>query len=180
MARLWKPVFVSLVLLCTVWIVGGCASMFGGGSNQPVTVSSEPSGAHFVVKSSSGIQMADGITPQTIRLPRKNEYQIEVTMEGYKPRTLALSRGTNGWIWANLFLGGIFGLIIDFSTGAGYKLEPALVSVTLETVLLDDGTSATFAVARLLSPKGRVLAVDRALMERVPTRTDSTAIGLAQ
>jgi hypothetical protein len=152
--------------------------MFGGGSSQPVTISSEPSGAHFVIKSSSGIQMADGMTPQTIRLPRKNEYQIEVTMDGYKPRTLALTKATNGWIWANLFLGGIFGLILDFSTGAGYKLEPAIVSVSLETALLEDGTREVYAVARLLSSTGRVLQEQRVLLEPTATRTDSLSLGL--
>ena len=178
MARFWVLACVGVSLLCLACFLGGCASMFGGGSSQPVTISSEPSGARFVIKSSSGIQMADGVTPQTIRLPRKNEYQIEVTMDGYKPRILALTKGTNGWIWANLFLGGIFGLIVDFSTGAGYKIEPAIVSVTLETVLLEDGTKEIYAVARLLSSDGQVLREQRALMETAPTLTDSISVGV--
>jgi hypothetical protein len=180
MARWSDSAWILIVLLCAACFVGGCASMFGGGSNQALTISSDPSGAHFVIKSSSGLQMADGVTPQTLRLPRKNEYQIEVTLDGYKPRTLALTRGTNGWIWANLFLGGIFGLIIDFSTGAGYKLEPAIVSVTLETALLEDGSTGTFAVARLLSSAGRVLREERALLEPVDMLGDSLAGSLRQ
>lgn len=160
-------VWTILLSLCAACLITGCATMVGGGSNQPVSISSEPTGAHFVIKSSSGIQMAEGLTPQTVQLPRKNEYQIEVTMDGYKPRTLVLTRGTNGWIWANLFLGGIFGLIVDFATGSAYKLEPALVSVTLETALLDDGTEAVFAVARLLSSSGRIVQERRTLMEPI-------------
>jgi hypothetical protein len=178
MARWWMIACLVAVLLCGAWLLGGCASMFGGGSNQGVTISSEPSGARFLIKSSSGIQMAEGVTPQTLRLPRKNEYQVEVTMDGYKPRTLALTKGTNGWVWANILIGGIFGLIIDFSTGAAYKLEPAIVSVTLETVLLDDGNQATYAVARLLSSTGRVLEERRVLMEPTPMPTDSIAVGI--
>jgi hypothetical protein len=167
MARGLTIVWAVAVMVCAACLIGGCASMFGGGSNQALSISSEPSGAHFLIKASSGIQMAEGVTPQTIRLPRRNEYQIDVAMQGYKPRTLALTKGTNGWIWANLFIGGIPGLIIDFATGAAYKLEPAVVSVSLETALLEDGSQGVFAVARLFSASGKLIDEQRALMEPV-------------
>jgi hypothetical protein len=178
MARWSGIACIVAVLLCGAWLLSGCASMFGGGSNQGISISSEPSGAHFLIKSSSGLEMAQGVTPQTLQLPRKNEYQIDVTMDGYKPRTLALTKGTNVWVWANILIGGIFGLIIDFATGAAYKLEPAIVSVTLETALLDDGSQVIYAVARLLSRDGRVLEERRVLMEAVPLATDSMAVGI--
>src|SRR5215204_545131 len=90
---------VRLVLVgACVSLASGCASIAGGGSNQPVSFSSTPAGATFTVKSSSGIQMAQGTTPSTVRLPRKNEYQVEITVPGYKPQTLALTKGLNGWV----------------------------------------------------------------------------------
>jgi len=140
----------------------GCATILGGGANQPVSVSSSPSGAHYTIKSSSGIQMADGAAPATVLLPRKNEYQVTVTMDGYRPQVLALTKGVNGWIWGNLFIGWIVGFIVDFASGSGYKLEPAVVSVTLETAMLPDGSTTTFAVARLLTEDGRILEEQRA------------------
>jgi hypothetical protein len=55
-------------------------------------------GATFAVKSSSGIVMSQGKGPQTIRLPRRNEYQIEVAAPGYQGQSLALTKGLNGWV----------------------------------------------------------------------------------
>jgi len=147
--RLRAVVSVLLLAVAAVCITS-CATIVGGGSSQPVSFSSSPSGAHFTVKASSGIQMADGSTPATVTLPRKNEYQVTVTMDGYRPQTLALTKGVNGWIWGNLFIGWLVGFIVDFASGSAYKLEPALISVTLETALLQDGSKTTFAVARLL------------------------------
>jgi len=145
--------------------VSGCATIVGGGTSQAVNISSEPSGASFVVKSSSGLQMASGKAPQTLRLPRKNEYQIEFSMEGYRAQTVVLTKGLNGWIWGNFLFGWIVGFIIDFASGSASKLEPAIVQVTLETAMLDDGSQQLFGVVRLIDKKGKVLAEAKAEME---------------
>jgi hypothetical protein len=76
--------------------------------------------------------MSAGSVPASVRLPRKNEYQINISLDGFETRTLALTRGTNGWIWGNLLFGWIVGFAVDFLTGSAYKLEPAIVNVTLE------------------------------------------------
>ena len=44
-----------------------CATIVGGGTKQSVGITSEPSGASFTVKSSSGLQMAVGKTPFAIQ-----------------------------------------------------------------------------------------------------------------
>lgn len=133
----------------------GCATIAGGGSNQPVSISSNPSGATFTVKSSSGLQMAQGKTPQTVVLPRKNEYQIDLTVPGYRTQTAVLTKGLNGWVFVNLLFWP--GAIVDFVTGAAQKLEPAFVEVSLQVAQLPTtGTPGTFAVVRFLD-KDRVL-----------------------
>src|SRR5688500_16257916 len=93
-------------------ITSACATIAGGGTSQGVSVSSEPAGASFVVKSSSGLQMASGATPQTIKLPRKNEYQIEFKVPGYNSQSVPLTKGLNGWVWGNLIIGWVPGFII--------------------------------------------------------------------
>jgi hypothetical protein len=93
--------------------VSGCATIFGGGTSQAVSFASDPVPARFVVKSSSGLQMAQGKAPSTVELPRKNEYQIEITSPGYEPQTMVLTKGVNGWVWTNLIVGGIVGFAID-------------------------------------------------------------------
>jgi hypothetical protein len=143
----------SLLLLVGL---SACATLLGGGSSQPVSVSSTPTAAAFVVKSSSGLQMASGTTPSTIRLPRKNEYQVDITMPGYAKQTLALTKGVNGWVWANLILGGLVGGAIDFATGAAWKLDPAQIQVSLVRGT-DDGTGVDCEV-QILGEKGQPLS----------------------
>jgi hypothetical protein len=141
----------------------GCATLLGGGTMQSVSVSSPPTGASFVVKSSSGLQMASGLDPQVIRLPRRNEYQIDFTVPGYRPQSVTLTRGVNGWIWGNLLIGWVAGFIVDFATGSAYKLEPAIVQVVLQQQP-GDGSEA-HAVIRLLDPFGGVIAERRVRLE---------------
>ena len=119
------------VLLASATVLGGCATLFGGGGSQSITMSAAPTTVNYVIKSSAGLQMASGQTPNSVKLPRKNEYEIEFTAAGYQPQKLALSKGVNGWIWPNLLLGGLPGLLIDFATGSAHKLEPSTVSVSL-------------------------------------------------
>lgn len=139
-----------------------CATIVGGGTKQSVGISSEPSGASFTVKSSSGLQMAVGKTPQTILLPRKNEYQIEFSVPGYRTQSMALTKGLNGWVFGNLIIGWIPGFIIDFATGSANKLEPSQVQIALERGAA--GTSdenKVFGVVKQLDSKGHVMSEQR-------------------
>lgn len=139
----------SVAIACVAGTTG-CATILGGGSTQPVSIKSTPASARFVVRSSSGIEMASGQTPETITLPRKNEYQLEFTAPGYQTQKIALTKGTNGWIWGNLFIGWIVGFAVDFATGSAYKLQPALIDISMIEVRADNGgmTPATRVVVR--------------------------------
>jgi hypothetical protein len=138
-------------------LASGCATIAGGGTSQPVAFSSTPAGATFTVKSSSGIQMAQGTTPSTVRLPRKNEYQVEITVPGFKPQTLAITKGLNGWVWGNLFIGWVPGFIIDFAGGAASKLEPALIQVSMQSAQGPSGYDEAVAVVHLLNDAGGLI-----------------------
>jgi hypothetical protein len=105
--------------------------------------------------------MSAGAVPASVRLPRKNEYQIHITLDGYETQTVALSRGTNGWIWGNLVVGWIVGFIVDFATGAAYKLEPAIVNVTLERA------DQMVAIVQFLDGDQKLIREERRLL--VPT-----------
>ena len=54
-----------------------------------------------------------------------------VEKEGYEPVTVVLKKGLNGWVWGNILVGGIIGLIIDVATGATSKFVPSEVEVKL-------------------------------------------------
>jgi len=153
------------VLAATVIATTACATLVGGGSSQAVTISSEPTSANFTVKSSSGIKMASGATPQTIKLPRKNEYQIEFAVPGYKTQSLPLTKGINGWLFGNFVIGWIPGLIIDFVTGSANKLEPAVVQVSLQRGVAGADSDKLFGVVRQLDAAGKVLSESRVEMQ---------------
>lgn len=107
--------------------------------------------------------MSSGALPASVSLPRKNEYQLDVSLDGYETQTVAITRGTNGWIWGNLIFGWIVGFIIDFATGSAYKLEPSVVDVELER------GQELVAVVRFLNQDRRVLQESRLVM--VPLAT---------
>jgi hypothetical protein len=149
-------------------ITSACATIAGGGTSQGVSVSSEPAGASFVVKSSSGLQMASGATPQTIKLPRKNEYQIEFKVPGYNSQSVPLTKGLNGWVWGNLIIGWVPGFIVDFASGSAHKLEPSVVQVTLQRGVAGDEAGKLFGIVKQLDASGRVVGETR--VEMVPNR----------
>ena len=146
-----------LLSALTLLALAGCATILGGGSSQAVSLQSSTPGAQFTVKSSSGIQMAAGQAPQTIRLPRKNEDQIEFTAPGFQPQSIALTKGTNGWVWGNLIVGWIVGFVVDFASGSAYKLEPAVVNVAMVSKVAANGATETDAVVSLYDAKGQLI-----------------------
>jgi hypothetical protein len=101
--------------------------------------------------------MAQGQTPQTVPLPRKNEYQIEFTAAGFQPQSIALTKSLNGWVWGNFVFGWIIGFAIDFISGAAYKLEPALVTINLVQTHASNGVVGTSAVVDVRSESGRLI-----------------------
>jgi len=158
-----RTVFIAAMMVS----VTGCATILGGGSSQALGISSDPAGARFTIKSSSGLQMASGAAPQTVTLPRKNEYQIEFTAPGYQPQSAVLTKGVNGWIWGNLVIGWVVGFAIDFISGSAYKLEPAQVQISMVRAADGDGVLQLFGVVRQLDAEGTVVSEQKVLM--VPT-----------
>jgi hypothetical protein len=126
-ARFLRGSFIAIVAV----LVTGCATVLGGGSNQAVSIRSDPVAATFSIRSSSGLQMASGQTPQQVTLARKNEYEIEFSMPGYHTQRTSLTKGLNGWVWLNLVAGGVVGGAIDVISGAAWKLEPSIVDIRL-------------------------------------------------
>lgn len=146
----------SLLLAVPLFLATGCATILGGGSSQAVSIRSTPESARFTVRAASGLELAQGQTPQVVSLPRKNEYQLEFTAPGYQTQKIALTKGTNGWIFGNLLIGWIVGFAVDFATGSAYKLEPAMVDISLVKTAGADGTEAA-ALVKLHDVKGRLI-----------------------
>ncbi|MBD0319054.1 MAG: PEGA domain-containing protein [Gemmatimonadetes bacterium] len=98
--------------------LAGCATIVQG-SNQNVSVSSMPTGAQVTI---DGKNM--GVTPMVAQLARKQSHKVQISMAGYQPYEIEMTKGVSGWVAGNLLFGGIPGLVIDAITGSMYKLSP--------------------------------------------------------
>ena len=152
-----------VAVLCFVCIVGliSCSTIMTG-SKKEIGISSTPTNANVVIKSTKDMEFFNGKTPATVKLPKKNEYFVTISLDGYKEETVNITKdGIAGWFWVNILCGGIIGIIVDVSTGAINNLAPDEISVSLETAHLSDQKKSIFVVFHALDSGGqlRVLRV---------------------
>jgi len=119
---------LALAVLLSLLLLAACATIMHG-TTQQIAVSSAPTGAHVVVNG-----MERGITPVIADLKRKDNHIVSVTMDGYQPFEMALTRSVSGWVWGNIVFGGLIGLAVDAITGGLYKLAPEQVTAQLQHV----------------------------------------------
>ncbi|MBW8036705.1 MAG: PEGA domain-containing protein [Planctomycetes bacterium] len=126
----------SILLTLAAILASGCAYMLSTDS-QDISISSSPAGAQVMIKTTGGIEVFTGRTPAQAHLKRKNEYIIDVTLEGHASKQVHLEQSINPATFWNLLIGGIPGWIIDGVSGAIWKLEPETVTITLQTASID-------------------------------------------
>ncbi len=120
-----KKLICLITVVSFLFLVIGCCTIVSG-RNQNLPVISTPSGARVIV---NGVQQQ---SPCTLVLDRQQLlYQVKIEKDGYEPVEITLRRGVNGWIWGNVLLGGIIGLIVDICTGSVHKFTPTELEVNL-------------------------------------------------
>ncbi len=129
-----KPPFRLLASICMIVVLSSCASIVSK-STWPVAVVSNPSGLRFEIKNRAGQTVAQGTTPQTIKLAsgagyfKGESYTITAFKNGKVSGTTTLDARMNGWYMGNLAIGGLLGLlVVDPLTGAMYSL-PATATI---------------------------------------------------
>jgi hypothetical protein len=110
----------------TIVALSGCATITGGTGPQKIKVASNPPGATVIV---DGRPCAT--TPTVLRLDRKVEHQIQVEKVGYMPAEADLKPKINPWIFGNVVVGGLIGVVVDLATDSERKLSPSKVDVQL-------------------------------------------------
>jgi|TARA_R100000935_G_scaffold22796_2_gene41903 hypothetical protein len=97
-----------------------------------LTVETEPSGAS--VKTSN--QFACDATPCTFKMPRKSEFGVTISKDGYKTWTGQVTTRVSGaggaGMAGNVLVGGVIGAGVDVATGAMLDLDPNPLVVKLE------------------------------------------------
>lgn len=124
---------VSLVAL------SGCASIVGD-KDQTIAFNSTPSQAEILITDETSKKVFAGTTPTTVTLKKADgtyfggkTYTVNISKDGFDPRTLTINSTPNGWYVAgNLLFGGLVGwLVVDPLTGAMYNLSPSEIDASL-------------------------------------------------
>lgn len=159
----------SIAALSLSLLLPSCASVFNR-SNQPVKISSNPSGLSFKVTNSSNELINSGVTPATVTLKtsasymKPETYAIAFSKKGKDIGRQNLTASISGWYFGNILIGGLIGaLVVDPLTGSMYTLEdevsfngPALASI-------DHPTSGRLAIVSI----EQLSAAQRARLVRI-------------
>ncbi len=116
----------AIALACVAALSAGCATIVNG-TTQRVQIDSTPGGATVVIDDSQQLVT----TPAAVNLSRRDAHKLVFHKPGYQDATENLTSGMSGWILGNVIAGGVVGIAIDASDGAGRKLSADNINVTL-------------------------------------------------
>jgi len=127
-----KRVLRALIVAAIAAQSAACATVTRG-TKEAWTVQTEPSGAR-VTTSLTGV--ACDATPCTFKIPRKSEFTVQITKDGYKTVntqvTNQIANAGAAGMAGNVLVGGIIGIGVDAVSGATKELKPNPLSITLE------------------------------------------------
>lgn len=114
-------------------LVSACSTIVKG-SDQSITMDTEPDGAHCVLSRDGTIVGAVGQTPGSTVVTKSNDDLTFVCKrEGFIETSGIVESGASGWSAGNILfgiLGGGIGLVVDSASGAMHEY-PETVHVTL-------------------------------------------------
>lgn len=123
-----RRMFRSVLAAALVINASGCATVVKG-SHQEIGITSNPGGAYVKV---DGIDK--GTTPMVIKMKRSKAHTVQVDKPGYHRFEAAIATRNSGWIWGNVLIGGLIGLIVDLISGASHNLDPDNIHAELTPV----------------------------------------------
>ena len=141
-----------------------CATLIHG-SKQQVAIICDPKRAKVSV---DGLE--DGHTPYLARLSRSDKHFLMIELEGYKPYSIMLKRKLDAWIFGNILLGGIVGIVIDAATGSMYKLSPndVITQLNLSSASFSS-TNRVILISVVLKPNPNLVEIGQ-LEKSVPRK----------
>ena len=111
----FKSTTVVILLVGASMTLSSCATIFSG-SRQQVTFTSYPPGATVVDRRGETL----GVTPTVANVRRASNPRITMQL-GDQVQDVNLSGSFNPNVLWNILLGGIPGMLIDYSTGAAWR-----------------------------------------------------------
>lgn len=112
--------------------LSGCATITRG-TKDAFVVETDPSGAQV----STSIGHSCAATPCTMKIPRRSDFTVTISKEGYEPWSGQVTNQISGQgglgMAGNVVFGGLIGAGVDLGTGAMHDLTPNPLVVRLET-----------------------------------------------
>lgn len=120
-----RPYSFYCLIAAALLVSSGCATIFKG-KYSDIDIDSKPPTKVYI----NGVYA--GRTPLMIQLASNQTYTIEFKRDGYETKAYHLGhRIGKGWFILDCFT--IYGLIVDFVTGAWYIMDEYDVNVELDT-----------------------------------------------
>jgi len=122
--RIVRVSAMGLMLGAAAMFNAGCATVTNG-TTQAVSVSTHPS--HATIE--TGGRTFE--SPCVIELARKRDHVVTISKPGYRTESVPLGRKSTGAVRGNIWIGGLFGWLIDAITGANNELVPGHIDFAL-------------------------------------------------
>jgi len=107
---------LSILLLGLIGNLVGCASILSD-NDYPVTFNAKE-GQAYKVKSETGQVMFNGVGTQTTTLRAGGSYSCTDYMVETGCNSSPVLAETDMWIWGNILIGGLIGVVIDGANGS--------------------------------------------------------------
>lgn len=119
-----KKKMIILLAVISAIMFSGCATLFGGGEKQTISVNSDkPMKATLSYEDGSSPKYFT--TPATLSVERKNK-KIKVSSDSNEFEPIEIDNKVNGWFWVNILGapgGTVISSITDAATGSMWKYE---------------------------------------------------------
>jgi len=111
-----QKIVLAILMVVAIFMLSSCATIFTG-TKQDIYVNTDPPGAKVYV---NGVDQGV-LTPATIMVQRKSQVKYDFQKEGYIDGTVVQHGSFNFAVLANVFIGGLIGVVIDVSSGAMWQ-----------------------------------------------------------
>jgi hypothetical protein len=115
---------MKLIAFTLLALLPSCATIMTGHTDY-IALQSKPTGATY--KTNGGLT---GVTPGGITVNEKEDVIVSFSKEGYQDTSIQIPSETSNWVWGNILIGGVIGLIVDFaSDGMETHADSAFVNL---------------------------------------------------
>lgn len=127
-----KFLYVALPLVGAV-IFSGCATLFGGGGKQQITINAEKSISgkigYITEDNATIINQQQFTTPATVTVIREDK-DIMITSDSNEFEPVKVEKKLNPWFWGDVLATSLVSTTTDVVTGAMWKYDE---NVTIPT-----------------------------------------------